>query len=237
MPPKQHEADKGPEQPIALVLVSFGRNRLLQITLSTLFAYTDLKQVSVTIVDNGSGPEVVETLNHYRHRIDRLILLNRNWGKPYAWNLGAHAAMEECKALQYSKPTHFVFCDSDLEFREHWHQIMLDVYEEHADLPLCALSGYKWGPHPLNLQEGEKTTINQLKFCAGCCLMMSAKAFEANGLWDHRRLIRTVDTSYFRNANRRGWVQGAVHPKSVIVHTGNKQRTWQIGTGKPKLRN
>lgn len=246
MPPKQHEPHQGPNPRTALVMVTFGRSKLLRLTLDTLFAYTDPEQVSITIVDNNSGSEVIKMLVEAKENIDRLVLLNNNWGKPYAWNvgawglgawdLGASMAQEECKTLGYAPPTHFVFCDSDLEFREDWHEKMLASYEEHRKtIKLCALSGYKWEPHPLDLQTGT-TTINKLRLCAGCCLMMSAEAYQDNGKWDTRRLIRTVDTSYLRNANCRGWVHAAVHPESVIAHTGAKQRSWQIGTGVPKLR-
>jgi len=220
----------------AVVVVSFGRVALMRQTLDTLLASQyDPKLVTITVVDNHSQPEMIDLLVQYRDRIDNLVLLRENRGKPYAWNLGAKVAQEECIATDTKPPEFFLFCDNDLDFKVGWHAKMTASYREHCDLPLCSLSGMRWMPHPLKgLQEG-KNEINIVRNPPGCCLMMSAKAFASNGPWDTKRLIRTVDTCMHRNSARRGWKNASVHPDTLIDHTGRKQRTWSIASGKPKL--
>lgn len=221
----------------AVIIVSFGRAKLMKRTLTTLFASSyDPKEVSVTVVDNGSQPHTIEMLTQFRDRIDNLVLLRDNRGKPYALNLGAHIAQEQCRAVRLQPPTHFLFCDNDLDFKPGWRKKLVTTYKEHRDLKLCALSAMRWPSHKLDgLQTGPTTQINVVRFCPGCCVMMSVEAFKANGSWDTRRLIRTVDTCYFRNAQRRGWRNASVHPNTLIDHTGRRDRSWNIGNGKPKL--
>lgn len=220
---------------IALVMVTFGRHQLLEITLKTLFQTIDAEHCSVTIIDNGSEADVTNLLMQHHRKINNLILLNNNRGKPYAWNLGAHVAMEECIATKVSNPNYFLFCDSDLSFRPDWHKVLVESYEDHKDLPLCGLSGMLWPPHKENGIEhkGRRRTVWESRFPSGCCILMSTDAFAKNGMWDTRRLIRTVDTSYFRNAINRGYVNASVD-NTVISHTGGKNRTWNISTGEPK---
>ena len=217
--------------------MTFGRIILTKRTLDTLFdSGYDPKEVTVTVVDNGSQSETVALLASYRGDIDNLVLLCENRGKPYAWNLGAHVAQEQCRATNTKPPQYFLFCDNDLDFKPGWHKKLVAAYEEHKNLPLCALSGIRWPAHKLEgLQQGKNTQINVVRFPPGCCLLISVEAFKANGLWDTRRLIRTVDTRYFRNAQNHGYKNASIHPNTVIDHTGRASRSWHIQTGKPKL--
>lgn len=223
---------------VAIVLVSWGRLALLQTTLTSLFATTNPDEVSVTVVDNGSKQDVIDYLISRRNQIDNLVLLNKNKGKPYALNIGATTALHDCIALNLAPPEFFLFCDSDLFFRNNWLSKMVTSYKEHriltGDKPLGGLSGYVHAPHQLTLHKGKTTEVNEIKFCAGCCLMMSKDVFLKNGPWDTRRLIRTVDTRYLRNLIRRGYMNAAVYPASVIEHTGKRSRTWHISKGTPK---
>ncbi len=222
---------------IAVVIVTFGRATLTKRTLDTLFnSDFNPKEVTVTVVDNGSQPEMVAMLNSYRDNIDNLVFLRKNRGKPYAWNLGARIAQEQCRNTKTEPLQYFLFCDNDLDFKLNWHKILVAAYEEHKELPLCALSGMRWPAHKLEgLQQGKTTQINVVRFPPGCCLLISVEAFKANGFWDVRRLIRTVDTRYFRNAQNRGYKNASIHPNTVIDHTGRASRSWHIQTGEPKL--
>ena len=219
----------------SLIIVSFGRTELMKTTLSSLFNTIDKSKCSVTVVDNGSGQHTVDLLLNYRKRISNLVLLSENKGKPYAWNLGVTISKEKCKVLKTENPEYYLFCDNDLEFKPDWLSTLEKSYNEHKDLPLCGLSACIWPTHGLDLKQGKSMQINVTRFPMGCCIFMSAKSFESNGTWDTGRLIRTVDSSYFRNARNRGFFNASVHPNSVIEHTGLKQRSWHLQTGKPKL--
>lgn len=224
-------------KPVAIVMVTFGRDMLLNRTLKSLFATIDDQQCSVTIVDNGSQDRVKQTLLRYQPHIDQLVLLRENRGKPYAWNLGAQVAREQCKVNGVEPPTYYLFCDSDLEFKPGWLPVMLETYAQHKELPLCGLSGYVWPPQLQSAEQrqGKTRAILVHRFPPGCCVLIAANTFDKLGPWDTKRLIRTVDTSFFREAHRQGWYNGSVCPNSVIEHIGAKQRTWRIDTGAPKL--
>ncbi|MEK0337369.1 MAG: glycosyltransferase, partial [Nitrosopumilus sp.] len=207
----------------------------MKITLSSLFDTIDASKCSVTIVDNGSGQQTIDLLLSYRKQISNLVLLPENKGKPYAWNLGVAISKEKCKVLKTENSEYYLFCDNDLKFKSDWIDTLKKSYDEHKDLPLCSLSACRWPTHSLDLKRGETTEINITRFPMGCCIFMSAESFESNGNWDTGRLIRTVDSSYFRNSRNRGFFNASIHPNSVIEHTGLNQRSWHIQTGKPKL--
>lgn len=225
---------------VAVIMVSWGRAQLLDKTLATYFQTFDPQRASLTIVDNGSEQQAIDVLMKYKSRIQKLILLNENLGKPAALNIGVGASLQDVHKLEYHKPEYFLFCDSDLEFKPGWLPKMVTSYHEHRTLndgrPLGGLSGYVHAPQPLTLDEGATTKINILKFPAGCCLMMSREVVLKNGQWDTRRMIGTVDTSYLRNMSVRGYGNAAVYPESVIVHCGKKDRTWHLATRQPKYR-
>ena len=220
----------------AVVISTYGRAELTKRTLDTLFK-SDLgnNKVTVTVVDNGSQTSMVTMLVGYRDRIDNLVLLRENRGKPYALNLGARVAQERCGAMKLQPPTHFLFCDNDLDFKPDWHDKLVAAYEEHKGLPLCALSGMRWPSHKLDRLQRGTTQVNVVRFPPGCCVLMSVEAFRVCGPWDTNRLIRTVDTRYFRNAQNRGYSNASIHPDTLINHTGRTSRTWHLKTGKPKL--
>lgn len=220
----------------AVIIVTFGRVALTRRTLETLFnSGISPDKVSVTVIDNGSQPEMIELLAEFRDRIDNLVFLRVNRGKPYGWNLGASVAKERCIVGKIEEPTHYLFCDSDLDFKHGWHEKLTRAYEEHKDLLLCGLSGARWPSTKLNVKEGSTTQISVTKYPMGCCILMSAEMYRANGTFDTRRLIRTVDTSYYRNARGRGYVNASIHPDSLIEHTGRAQRSWIVNDGSPRL--
>lgn len=224
----------------AVIIVTYGRSKLTKNTLDTLLnSRYNPAYVTVTVIDNGSHPELVSILTQYHTQIDNLVLLNDNRGKPYAWNLGVQIVQQECRATNKPTPQYLLFCDNDISFKPGWHEKLVNTFREYKDLPLCAISGYTWPHHKIEEIKRGQTQINiQTKaFPPGCCVFMSKESYIKNGPWDTRRLIRSVDTSYFRNAKRRGWKVGSIWPESVIEHAdiGHKQRTWNISNGKPKL--
>lgn len=224
---------------IAIVLVSFGRTELLQQTLDSLFKTREKSNYRLYIVDNCSGQRTQDVLLQNKSRIDHLMLLNINRGKPYAWNLGASMAKQSCKVLKKAEPEYFLFCDNDLLFHDNWQQQLLDTYEEHRKkFKLCALSAVVWPPHLENAKvsgTNPKTQMSLYRYPPGCCILMSKESYAEIGDWDTVRLIRTVDTSYFRKAFEKGFINGSVYPESLVEHTGQKLRSWHNRTGAPKL--
>jgi len=220
---------------IAIIIVTFNRKILTKQTLESLFATVDKDLCSIHVVDNNSLKDTGNLLFHYRQQMTSLTFLNDNRGKPYAWNLGVRIANEQCIVKNLPIPTHYLFCDNDLYFQPHWPEIMLNTYEEHKDIPLGGLSGARWSSHPTRDVRGNKYQINIVPNPTGCCLLMGKEIYEKFYPWKTTRLIRTVDTSYYREARRRGYLLAAIHPKSVIRHMGFKQRSWHIQTGQPRI--
>lgn len=221
---------------IAVIIVSFGRKALLQQTLETLRdSGFSAKHGTVTVVDNGSQADLRSMLCEWQPYITNLMFLSKNQGKPYAWNLGATITQEQCKTTGLTKPEFFLFCDSDLNFHKDWFETLTRAWNEHKHLPLGAISGFRWPAQPIDrLETGPTTQLNVVRFPTGCCVFMSVEAYQSNGSWDTQRLIRTVDTSYFRKVRERGFFCASIHPDSVIHHTGKEARTWRIDTGQPK---
>ncbi|GAF96525.1 unnamed protein product, partial [marine sediment metagenome] len=196
----------------------------------------DPKRVSVTVVDNGSPKETVQVITDHRHKIDNLVLLNKNMGKPYALNLGVSIVNETDVVMEHTSPKYYLFCDNDLSFKTGWIDVMLSTYEEHEEgMNLCALSGVRWPRHQLCLKQGATRQINEYRFPPGCCLLMSADSHDKVGKWDTKKLIMCVDTNYLRRATHLGYKHGSVHPDSVIDHTGKAARSWSIKNGVPIL--
>ena len=220
---------------IAIIIVSFGRCELLKQTLSSLIATYDRDRASITVIDNGSQLHVIDALVSFRQYIDNIVLLNANRGKPYAWNLGVKIVNERCLALSLKRPDYFLFCDSDLSFKDGWLDTLLATYEAHKDLPLGVLSGYAHSRHNFNVKTNLQHSINIQTFPAGCCMFMRRSIYEKIGVFDDAKLIRTIDTSYYARLKEAGYKNASVHPDSVIEHTGWKTRTWNISTGEPKL--
>lgn len=222
---------------MAAVMVTFGRLALLRETLVT-FANTVDSDVSLTVVDNGSRPDVTNylvSLTVPGGPIDRLVLLQRNMGKPYAWNLGAAMAAIPCEIKQVTYPELLLFCDSDLRFLPGWVDILRETYAEHRNLPLGVLSGFATHRHEDTVVAGARE-MKVLRFFAGCCMLVSAAVYADVGEFATDMLIRTVDTSYCRRLRAKGYVNGCVHPVSAIEHTGKGERTWSILDAKPRYR-
>jgi len=220
---------------LAIIIVTFGRFDLTKQTLESLFACGIETGDQVIVVDNGSQPEVVQMLMGFRDKIDHLVFLKGNYGKSYGLNVGIQLANEICIVEQKQIPDHFLFCDNDLEFLPNWKSRLIETYEDHKTLPLCCLSAHRWSSHPLDIIKGKTTEINRIRFCAGCCILISKQALAANGIWDTRRKIGAIDTTYMRNAINRGYVNAAVHPETLIRHTGISQRSWNLANWQPKL--
>lgn len=223
---------------LAIIMVSYGRVDLMQGTLDSLFlSEIDRQTVKLYVVDNGSQPEMRALLSTYQDSfgrgIDSVTLLNENFGKPYAWNLGARIASEQCKVKSVSAPEHFLFCDNDIAFKPGWFDVMMPTYREHAGTGLACLSGMLWPGEAENVLTGASTKIHRTNRAPGCCIMISADRYKQIGDFDTKRLICTVDTEYYRVAAKHGYFAASVYPASVIEHTGRKHRTWTLN-GEPK---
>lgn len=218
----------------AIVMVSFGRPALLWKTLDSLKENTEKDSYRLIVVDNGSLNEQRVKLAQ-RTEIDELVLLGRNAGKPYSWNLGFLMSYNLCIADNDEKPDYFVFCDSDLEFSKEWLPTMMEVYKKYEHLPLGVLSGYLNTVGEFKVDRVNSTEELEIRrHPPGCCLMVSRKVIEAVGLFDSKIKIRGVDTAYTARLWRAGYKNACIRNRGELVkHTGEKQRTWELISGKP----
>lgn len=226
----------GAPTPMAVIecaMTSYGRLSLLKTTIET-FKSTRDNRVRLTVVDNGSKSDVRHYLLDNIERPDNLFLLAENQGKPHAWNLVAN--MMTARPLKYEEPELLLFLDSDLEFLPGWIDVMIETWHDHCDSSLGALSGFASHREINDLAQGPRRSYKRLRFPAGCCMLMTPTIFKDIGPFDQERLIRAVDTNYYRRLKAKGYSVGCVHPASCIVHTGRQARTWSIGTAMPIYR-
>lgn len=222
---------------MSIVICSFGRSKLLYSMLDSLFENTEKGSFTVVVVDNGSKRSTRDVIMYFSDRIDRVIFLNRNAGKPYAWNLGIMSSYQLCIYDSDLLPDKFVLCDSDLYFNSGWLNNMLNVYSVHEKLPLGVLSGFKnyvgnSKKEIIKAPGGSKLELR--RHPPGCCWMISRKVIEKVGLFDSTIRVRGVDTQYSKRLWDAGYHNACVHPVTVVEHRGEHQRTWNVQTGKVK---
>lgn len=218
---------------IECAMVTYGRLSLLRGTIETFNATRDAR-VRLTVVDNGSLADVRRFLEESVKSPDSLILLDDNLGKPYAWNLVANMVMN--RSLQKAEPAFLLFLDSDLEFLPGWIDTFIEIWQDHAGSSLGCLSGFVSHPELHDIAEGPRRTYKRLRFPAGCCMLTTPAIYRDVGPFEEDRLIRAVDTNYYRRLKAKGYSVGCVHPKSCILHTGKNQRSWSILNSKPIYR-
>lgn len=104
---RQGLGDKVGEPYVSLVVLSHNRLPYTMSCIASVMACTRV-QHELIVVDNGSAPEVVETLAELKRRgcIDKLVLLPENMGTAGGYNRGFAAASEHS--------THVVKLDNDM---------------------------------------------------------------------------------------------------------------------------
>ena len=221
---------------IGIVVVSWGRAKLLRGTLESLFLNSHY-QPNVCIVDNGSEQETVDVINTYKPHFGHICLFAENEGKPHALNYG----IEYFK--KFPEINYFILCDSDLHFRPDWDKDMLETYKVFEALPknvhgkkFGILSGFLFNNRGDRIiQDGKQILFKS--YPSGCCMMLSRKILNDNGMFKEIKedgkkwLIRTVDTTYLSDMNHNGYYSGEMFPESVVDHMGVDSRTFHDRTG------
>jgi len=221
-----------PPTPIVeCIVVTYGRLGLLRRTMETFIATRD-SRAHLTVVDNGSLADVRSFLARAVEPPNSLILLGDNLGKPHAWNLAAHAVTH--RPLKRAEPKYLLFLDSDVEFKDSWLDTLVETWEDHAKSGLGCLSGFTSHKELETVVVGGRRSYKPLRFPAGCCMFTTPEIWRDVGPFDQGRLIRAVDTDYYRRLRKKGYIVGCVHPDSCIVHTGRKQRSWSILNSTPR---
>ena len=197
---------------LTVIIVSYGRAKLLDHTLKS-WAETNPGS-DLFLIDNASEQKTLDVIAKHHKLFAHLSILEKNKGKPFAHNFGA----SECNT------PYLLFCDSDIEFKPEWFEIMSQTYKATESWPLGGLSGYTYGH--INSAPHRKVNIQIRRNPAGCALMMSRKVFQHAGPFDESIKIRTVDTRYFKRLASLGYQNGMVWPQSCILHTGAHQRTF-----------
>lgn len=200
------------ESDLTVIIVSYGRSKLLDRTLKSWAATAP--KVDLFLIDNASKQPTLDVIAAHHKLFSYLSILEENKGKPFAHNLGA----SEC-----STP-YLMFCDSDIEFQPNWFEAMSQVYQATEDWPLGGLSGYTYG----HVNSAPHKGVNVQIRCKppGCALMISRKVYQHAGPFDESIKIRTVDSRYYVKLATLGYQNGMMWPYSAILHTGAHQRTF-----------
>jgi GT2 family glycosyltransferase len=202
---------------IGIIMVTYGRSELLDQTLKSLFENTE--DVNLCIIDNGSKQPVIDVILKYVKDINFVQLLGTNKGKPFAWNIGAKHWDNYCYI------SHYLFCDSDVEFKPNWQTNMLSAYNEFYKDDMGILSGYCFNDKGQVLEKNGHKILKK-RFPAGCCMLMHRNVYESVGEFDESVKIGTVDTKYITEALKCRWWAANVVP-TAIEHIGQKMRTFE----------
>jgi len=227
MPPK--------DGTVGVVMASMGRAALLRATLTSLFdsEFAGPLVVVEQGVRTSTARKYLETLPL------TAILLDDNYGKGYAWNVGLSFLTEACYVVPAGCPPDYVLlCDDDLTFSHEWESTMVATLERFYPTGLRALSGFRHSSQeearvfdagPLQVVEG-----GVRPFVPGCCLLMRFDdAMRFGHPFPTDRLIGDVEGAVMRRIHHEGfWCASTT--TSLIDHAGSKQRSWHPGTKRPR---
>ena len=110
---------------VAVVILNFNGEGLLQQFLPSVIKYSLPKNVQIVVVDNCSTDGSLQVLQGYPEV--KIIAFSENYGFAKGYNL----------ALQQIDAEYVVLLNSDVEVSENWLQPMIDILESNKDIAAC----------------------------------------------------------------------------------------------------
>jgi GT2 family glycosyltransferase len=221
---------------VPIIIVNYGRADIFKQSLTSLFQSDFLDHElhpRVIVIDNEPSDATRDAMFFFKYRINDMVFLLENKGKPHAWNLGISMVYQLCVANGEQLPDYFVFCDSDIVYFKDWFHKMVGTCEAFSDLPIGILGGFMndVGEHKIRRKRKKGYQIQVRRYIPGCCWIIPRFALEKIGMFDSAIKIRGVDTTYCQRAWRMGFTNGVVSPQTVVKHIGEGLRTWDLVQG------
>ncbi len=110
---------------VAVVILNFNGEDLLQQFLPSVIKYTSAEDVEIVVVDNCSTDGSLQVLKQFPEI--KLISFSENYGFAKGYNI----------ALQQIDAEYVVLLNSDVEVSENWLTPMVDILESNKDIAAC----------------------------------------------------------------------------------------------------
>lgn len=222
--------------PISIILVNYNGTSFLNECLSSIEQFTGIFAVEVIIVDNFSTDNSTKNIkDNFPSSILFCSQVNLGFGK--ANNLAA----------KHSHGKHLLFLNTDTILTENMPQILSDYLTQNQDvgvispritfrdgsyqlscgkLPNLAIElldkiryglDQKWHHIFENLYNKQHSTIQEMGWLTGACLMMRRDVFEQLGGFDESFFMYFEDKDICKRVHEAGW-KVVYYPKTSLIH-------------------
>ncbi|AZR72017.1 hypothetical protein BBF96_00505 [Anoxybacter fermentans] len=187
-------------------IIIITRNRLgyTRLCLQSILKKTIYRPYEIIVVDNNSTDGTVEYLTDLKNRgiIEKLILLDKNYGAGYATNEG----------IKHAKGFYLIRSDNDMVYNRGWLTALIDGLKR---IPKSLLQvavfgelmedGQRAGFLPENIING---VILNLVNIGGCNMAFTRETYEDLGPFDN--VMFTEDGLYCFKAKQKGYIIGQI---------------------------
>lgn len=220
---------------LAVIILNWNGKKLLAEFLPSVVKHSNIKGVTIYVVDNGSSDNSVAFVENKFPSV-KIIKLNKNYGYAGGYN----------RAIEQIHEKYSILLNSDVEVTENWLKPIIDYMEKHENVAACqpkilsykkknefeyagAAGGYidKYGfpfcrGRIFNIFEEDKGQYNQKEeifWASGACLFIRTDIYKNIGGLDENFFahMEEIDLCW------RIWARGysiVYIPESVVYHLG-----------------
>ena len=204
---------------VNITIPSYNR---LELTRRTLFSLRDktVGRYLVTVVDNGSEPDVVASLEDWQQDgiIDRLIKNRRNMGVAVAANQGWESV----------ETGYFCKLDNDVEINDpDWLNALLELQRQ-GDFGLVSYCFFEAHKGPRKTLASGKSYISTGAI-NGAAVLVPRSTHEVLGFWNEDYIYGWEDLEYSNRAGLAGLEMAFVDNDRSLTHLGVHQRGQAAG--------
>ncbi len=111
---------------VAVAILNWNGHELLKKFLPSVVEYSNINNVSIYVIDNGSTDGSITFLKSYYPNV-KIVLLAQNYGFAGGYN----------KGLEKIKAEYYVLLNSDIEVTKGWLEPMLEALENNKNIAAC----------------------------------------------------------------------------------------------------
>lgn len=220
---------------LAVVILNWNGRELLDKYLPSVIKYSNIPEVSVYVIDNGSKDDSIDILNNKFPEVN-IIKLEQNFGFAGGYN----------KGLEQISAKYFVLLNSDVEVTDGWITPIISLLDSNDDIAACqpklksflnkdefeyagAAGGYidKYGfafcrGRLFNVFEkdnGQYNSSSNIFWATGACLFIRSELYHKVGGLDFDFFAHMEEIDLCWRLNSRGY-KIVYEPKSEVFHLG-----------------